>query len=548
MNRTFSTTKQAKIEPLYNRSSTKYTYQNLSLEPLVGPLTYDQLRHLLSRCLFGYTSADLLQVNNESVETVVNQLLEDLPFPDPPLGIDSRDADTPIGETWIDKPHNSNYNTYRLLSLNGWWFGQTLSSGISIREKLVLFWHNHFALKQELAQRADFLYEYNHCLRKNALGNLKQFTEEMILLPATLRALNGESNYAQSPNENQARTLLEYFTLGWPQEQTAEQPAYFTETDVQTAAAVLSGWTIDETTGKAYFNEGNHHTDSKVFSEHFQGTSIQNEGESEYKRLIQLLFEQEATAKNIVRKLYRWFVYYQIDETIEAEIITPLATMLQTNGYELKPVLSSLLKSQHFYDTTLRGCLIKNPIDFVTGTLKNCHFQIPGKEQLIGQYHLLNYFNNEAAKQGMGLGFPPDEAGWPAYYQSPRYHQLWINAATLSLKQQFVQTVCSADGIKQNGVFFRANWVELIKTISEPSDINQVIDQLSKQFFPKPISTQQLALLKKLIMGELSDAEWSSEWQQFENNAEDAAQREIIENEIRKLAQTIFMMAEYQLA
>jgi uncharacterized protein (DUF1800 family) len=51
-------------------------------------------------------------------------------------------------------------------------------------------------------------------------------------------------------------------------------------------------------------------------------------------------------------------------------VIEPLATIFRNNNYEIKPVLSALLKSEHFYDAANQGCLIKSPTDHTISCLR----------------------------------------------------------------------------------------------------------------------------------------------------------------------------------
>lgn len=61
-----------------------------------------------------------------------------------------------------------------------------------------------------------------------------------------------------------------------------------------------------------------------------------------------MIFSQDEVAKYICRRLYRWFIYYVIDNNAEQNIIIPLAQIFRNNNYEIKPVLETLLKSAHF--------------------------------------------------------------------------------------------------------------------------------------------------------------------------------------------------------
>ena len=124
-----------------------------------------------------------------------------------------------------------------------------------------------------------------------------------------------------------------------PVEQTA--PKWNEETDVIEAARVLTGWRINFTTGEVYFNPAAHDEGNKAFSGFYNDAVIFGQtgtaGADELDDLIDLILAQDEVAKFIARKLYRWFVYYEIDETTEANVISPLADILRNNNYEIKP-------------------------------------------------------------------------------------------------------------------------------------------------------------------------------------------------------------------
>lgn len=72
-----------------------------------------------------------------------------------------------------------------------------------------------------------------------------------------------------------------------------------------------------------------------------------------------MIFATQEAAKFIVRKFYRFFVYYTIDSATENNVITPLADIFRSNNYDIKPVLSALFKSEHFFDVLNQNCYIK---------------------------------------------------------------------------------------------------------------------------------------------------------------------------------------------
>ena len=54
-----------------------------------------------------------------------------------------------------------------------------------------------------------------------------------------------------------------------------------------------------------------------------------------------------------------------------------MAAILQSNNYDVKPALSALLKSEHFFDTINQACYIKSPFDMIVGTLREFNVSFP---------------------------------------------------------------------------------------------------------------------------------------------------------------------------
>jgi uncharacterized protein (DUF1800 family) len=187
---------------------------------------------------------------------------------------------------------------------------------------------------------------------------------------------NGYLNIASAPDENYSRELLELFTIG------KGPGSQYTENDVKEAAKALTGWQINGTTYTSFFNSNRHSAANKTFSSFFNNRVITGRtgttaGQLELNDLLTMIFNTQECAKFIVRKFYRFFVYYVIDAATEANVITPLADIFRTNNYEIKPVLSTLLKSEHFFDKWNQGCFIKAPADHVIGAVREMNAQFP---------------------------------------------------------------------------------------------------------------------------------------------------------------------------
>ena len=68
-------------------------------------------------------------------------------------------------------------------------FSNFLNDGF--RERITLFWSNHFVTEYYDYNRAPYLFQYHIKLQKHSLGNFKEFVSEIGLEPAMLLYLNG---------------------------------------------------------------------------------------------------------------------------------------------------------------------------------------------------------------------------------------------------------------------------------------------------------------------------------------------------------------------
>jgi len=524
----------------------------MGIEPYSGDWTEIQAAHLLRRTVFGANFNNIQFITDLGFEGSIDWLLRDLDLPDPPVNLDfMADPDVPVGETWVDKPFNviNLTNNYRLRSLLGWTMGEFRNDDISIREKMVLFWHNHFVIGD--LNDARYLYRYVTTLRNHALGNFKTLTEEITIDPAMLRYLNGNSNTKNAPNENYARELMELFTLGKGELAGPGDYTTFTEEDVIAVAKILTGWTdfgynnIIQPSFGSNFRPQQHDNSTKVLSHRFGNVSIDNAGENEYKNLLGVIFGRDEVALFICRKLYRYFVYYKIDEQTEAEVIVPMAELLREENYELKPVIKILLSSSHFYEDDRIGCMIKNPIDYTSSIFTQ--FDIEAFETPIANQNLNLALYQFTALLQMQFFNPPSVAGWKAYYQEPSYYQLWINSVTLPLRR-LVTDLLSTTGVNIGDMNRGIETLTVIENLTNPYDINTIISDLNLLMLPKPLSTNQKDLLKEIVLQGLPDFEWTEEYNIYLANPNDNMAKKANEDKLKKLFLYMMRMPEYQLS
>jgi uncharacterized protein (DUF1800 family) len=266
---------------------------------------------------------------------------------------------------------------------------------------MVLFWHNHFALQFLEIPDSRACYVYTKVLYTHAMGNFKDLTRAITIDPAMLFYLNGRLNTKKAPDENYARELQELFTLG------KGPNSKFTEDDVKAMAKVLTGWSINPLTNpfSTAFVSVNHDSTDKQFSSFYGNTVIKgqtgiNAGNTELDELLTMIFKVDEVALFICRKLYEYFVYYEIDDTVETNVIVPLAKVFRDSGYSIKTVLKTLLMSEHFFDTWNRACVIKDPITQQAGFCREMELKFPSSTD-----HFLLYQMYQMAQMAAPFGY-----------------------------------------------------------------------------------------------------------------------------------------------
>lgn len=528
------------------------------ITPYNGQWTKNEVVHLLKRTMFGAKQADVAYFLSKTMGEAVDELLtpvEALPLP-PVKEYDGTGATTPdndvaAGTTWISSVNNDGtIQSRRRASFKKWWTGVMINQGRSIREKMVLFWHNHFATETVDVGNANFLYKHVNLLRTSALGNFKQLVKDITTDPAMLVYLNGRYNTASAPDENYGRELQELFAVG------KENDPNYNEADVKAAAKVLTGWQVNSgiNTFPSFFTSSRHDSSNKQFSSFYNNTVITGRtgataGDLELTDFINMIFSKSTeVSRFIVKKLYRFFVYAEIDTAAEANVIEPLALQLRQSNWNIKPVLSVLLKSEHFYDVLNQGAQIKAPLDHVIAVCREWDIVFPNAvTEYADAYGMWNYILSVAANAQQNIGDPPNVAGWPAYYQEPQYYELWVNSDTLPKRNQFTDLMIGS-GYSRNGKKIIIDAVAFTKTLPNANDPNQLITDVLDLIFQISLSQQSKDQLKKdfLLTGQAQDYYWTNAWQAYLASPT-TSNFNIVNTRLRGLYKYFMNLSEYQL-
>lgn len=526
------------------------------INPYTGPWATNEVIHLLKRTMFGAKKADVDYFASGTMNQAVDELLNPTaPVPLPPVKEyttstqpGTPDANIAQGATWVNDINNDGtVQSQRRSSYKKWWTGVMINQDRSIREKMTFLWVDNFGNEANEVGYANWVYKQQTTIRQDCLGNYKQMVRDLTVDTSMLRYLNGYLNTAAAPDENYARELQELFTVG------KGPNSKYTEQDVKEAAKVLTGWQVNTTTYQAVFNPNRHSTAAKTFSSFYNNTVIPGRtgataGNLELTDLLNMIFAQNEVAKYIVRKFYRWFVYYEIDAATEANVITPLADIFRNNNYEIKPVLNALFKSEHFYDVLNQSCIIKTPVDIVIGSMREYNVTMPLASDWNTSYGHWYTLYSFMYIFGVDLHDPPNVAGMPAYYQEPLFHEIWITSDSLPKRNQFTD-IMTATGYLRNGFRMQFDFVAFAKTLTNPGNPNDLVDDALKYLYRINLSPQVKQQMKTqmLLSGQQYDYYWTNAWSAYIASPT-VANFNIVNIRLRDFFRYLMNLSEYQLS
>jgi uncharacterized protein (DUF1800 family) len=401
-------------------------------------LPYDESAHLLRRATFGSTSAEIQESVRLGLTGTTDRLLHE------------EDIDDPIDDDAImEKASAMSYDQFQHVfedqvqanTVRIWWAYRMIASPRQLTEKMVLFWHNHFTSNDN---DGDLMYGQNQIFRKHALGNFRTLTLAVSKNAEMLRYLSGDQNYKAHPNENYARELMELFTCG---RVGPDGKSNYTEDDIKASARAFSGWNMQ---GIDFgFNPQQHDDTVKTF----MGRTANLNGSD----IVDLLVSLPQTASYLCSKLYRYFISGEPNQRVLNELIGTY----YSSGYDIKAIVSRILRSDTFYSDAARYAVIKWPAQLVIGTVRMTglgnvyappvHMVVMNSsgepDPLLREFDTdasmnaqsltastvfgrLSSLGNAMRAMGQDLLAPPTVKGWDA-------GKMWINTQTMQARARF---------------------------------------------------------------------------------------------------------------
>jgi uncharacterized protein (DUF1800 family) len=412
-------------------------------------------RHLLRRTGFGVTEKDL---KRRALVGLTRGQAADLLLAFPPKYFKPRAREFYIA-------HNK-------------WVKKMVRWKEPLQQKLVLFWHDHFATSFSVVDDIDQMGEQIKLLHLLCKGSLRDFVKAIGRNPAMMEMLDTARNRKAVPNENYARELMELFTLGVVD--LGGNPNY-TQDDIVQIARAFTGWDYDSD-GVAFLRTSQHdymaefpERGPKVIFQNAHGfgpagasLTADGEGAAEIDTVVDILFQHTDTAgKNTVarrtaHRLLEYFAYPGPDVAIVDAVVA-------ASGFDVSFDVAALCRAifvhDAFYETAAAAPFgpttrksVKWPIDYVVSTVRLLRMRLKGKDALVlggSQQGMLDRLGN----MGQTLMDPPDVFGW-------NWETDWLSSTALLARYNFARDIVAA---REQSRFRPERFVSL--TLTDPGEI-----------------------------------------------------------------------------
>ena len=279
-----------------------------------------------------------------------------------------------------------------------WWLDMMALSDHGLTERMVWFWHGHWATSIQKLNYPLPMFNQNKTLRAHSLGNFNTMTKAMLNDGALQFWLDGQDNTAKAPNENLGRELMELFVLGVNR---------YSEDDVKAISRVLTGYQVERSSGLVSINPSRRDTKPVTLL----GTTASFTGDS----LSDFLVGRDDCATFIAERL--WYRFISSTETMPASFKAKNAFATRDMAATIQVMATDPSMSNEKF------AMVKSPVEWFISACRALELT-PSALKTPAQ------LNHHLAKLGQGPFNPPNVGGWPA-------GEAWLSSATAQYRLAF---------------------------------------------------------------------------------------------------------------
>jgi uncharacterized protein (DUF1800 family) len=317
------------------------------------------------------------------------------------------------------------------------------------RERMAFFWHGHIPSELGKVNSAPFMAEQIELWRSDGVnGNVGQLLKDMSLQVAMLRYLDNDRNFAESPNQNFARELMELFVLG---------VGNYVEDDVEASTAAWTGHTAHWETGAYSFVNERHEQDQQVFLgktinvlKHDNPARVISGAFAGYETIDVMLWldtdyvnpanqhtsrmryrddggrtskgdrTNRVAAEFLSKKLWQEFGEANTG-TVPDGVLGDMVDALLDNDFDIRPWVRAMLVHDDFYPDTnpsVQGGLVRQPVEYMVALM-----EATGRNSSqVASLWLMD-------QAGQVLLYPPNVSGW-------KPNGYWVNASAFEARNR----------------------------------------------------------------------------------------------------------------
>lgn len=279
-----------------------------------------------------------------------------------------------------------------------WWLDQMVATNKPLQEKMVWFWHGHWATSIGKVNYPMPMLLQNQTFRKYAVGNFNDFAKAMFMDGALQIWLDGGDNTVKAPNENLSREMMELFLLGVNR---------YSEADVKELARAFTGYQVSRSSGAITFNVNRRDTKSV--------TVLSKSAAMTPEDAITHLVSQPNCAQFIAERIWYRFISSQAPLPAGHPMISAFA------GRDMSALLASLVNGSDLSNPQYE--MVKSPVEWFIGVCRALSLT-PSKLDSFTKLH--GYLD----KLSQVPFSPPNVGGWPA-------DEAWLSSASAQFRITF---------------------------------------------------------------------------------------------------------------
>ncbi|BAN01357.1 DUF1800 family protein [Ilumatobacter coccineus] len=311
------------------------------------------------------------------------------------------------------------------------WLDQMAGTSRPFRERMAFFWHGHIPSELGKVNSAPFMAEQIELWRSDGVnGNVGQLLKDMSLQVAMLRYLDNDRNFAESPNQNFARELMELFVLG---------VGNYVEADVEASTAAWTGHTAHWETGAYSFVVERHEYQAQTFLGRVINQNTKPFKDAGFQTIDVMLglgdyagggtvpvganlnrSTRSVAAEFLSKKLWQEFGEANTG-TVPDGVLGDMVDALLDNDFDIRPWVRAMLVHDDFYPDTnpaVEGGLVRQPVEYMVALM-----EATGRNSSqVASLWLMD-------QAGQVLLYPPNVSGW-------KPNGYWVNASAFEARNR----------------------------------------------------------------------------------------------------------------